>query len=493
MRLKQILSLLPFSEQFSELNDIEINTIKMDSREITKDDLFVCINGFTVDGHDFVEEAVENGASVIVAERQVDTKVKVPVVIVPNTVRFLAIAAGVYYQFPTHQIPLIGVTGTNGKTTVTYLLETIFNHAAEKTGVIGTIQMKIGQDTYPIENTTPNALFLQKTIRKMVDEGVQKVIMEVSSHALDLGRVYGCNYDIAIFTNLTQDHLDYHESMEDYLRAKSLLFAQLGNSYHTDSRKFAIINQDDPASPKFERSTAQPVVTYGITSKADIMAKDIRLTPSGTRFLLCTPYGNTVINSKLIGKFNVSNMLAACTAALVAGISLPIIKKAYESIQGVNGRFEPVTHDQLFSVIVDYAHTPDSLENVLATIQEFATHNIYVVVGCGGDRDRTKRPLMAQIAVQYADFAIFTSDNPRTEDPQIILNDMTVGLPHTATNYQVVIDRRKAIHQAIKLANQGDIVLIAGKGHETYQQIGHTKYHFDDREVAIEALQAKET
>jgi UDP-N-acetylmuramoyl-L-alanyl-D-glutamate--2,6-diaminopimelate ligase len=490
MRLKEILSFHPFANQFSALYDLEINAIKMDSREITYGDLFVCINGFTVDGHDYVDEAVQNGAAVIVAEREIETTV--PVIVVADTVRFIAMAATNFFQFPTNEVPLIGVTGTNGKTTVTYLLEKIFNQYGKKTGVIGTIQMKIGEDIYPVDNTTPDALFLQQTIRKMIDQRVEQVIMEVSSHALDQGRVYGCDYNTAIFTNLTQDHLDYHESMDDYLRAKSLLFAQLGNRYQLETDKFAIINLDDPACQKLIRSTAQSVITYGIDHEAMIMAKSISLTPTGTQFLLCTPTGNTEINSKLIGKFNVSNMLAASAAALVNDVPLPIIKTALEMITGVNGRFELVSHKQSFSVIVDYAHTPDSLENVLTTIKEFAKKKIYVIVGCGGDRDRTKRPLMAQIALKYADKAIFTSDNPRTEDPQIIINDMTSGISNSNGEYQVIVDRRKAIQHAIDQANDDDIILIAGKGHETYQQIGHVKYHFDDRDVAREALLRKE-
>ncbi|GIO26062.1 UDP-N-acetylmuramoyl-L-alanyl-D-glutamate--2,6-diaminopimelate ligase [Ornithinibacillus bavariensis] len=491
MRLKEILSLYPFSEQFSDTYDIEINEIKMDSREITKGDLFVCISGFTVDGHDYVNEAITNGAVVIVAEKNITASV--PVIVVSDTIRFLAMAAAKYYDFPTNSVPLIGVTGTNGKTTVTYLLEKIFQLHANKTAVIGTIHMKIAEKVYPVDNTTPDALFLQKTFRKMVDEGVDRIIMEVSSHALDQGRVYGCDYNIAIFTNLTQDHLDYHDSMEDYLRAKSLLFAQMGNAYRLNDRKYAIINHDDPACKKLKRATSQAIITYGIEKDSLIMAKSIRLTPSGTQFLLCTPRGNVEIRSNLIGKFNVSNMLAASSAALVTGVPLLTIKKALESIKGVHGRFELVQHQHPFSVIVDYAHTPDSLENVLKTIREFAKQKVYVVVGCGGDRDRTKRPLMAKIAIKYADNAIFTSDNPRTEDPNDILSDMTEGLPDSFGSYEVIINRKKAIFYAIQQAKEDDVILIAGKGHETYQLVGHTKYHFDDREVAKEALIAKET
>ncbi|MEN2464664.1 UDP-N-acetylmuramoyl-L-alanyl-D-glutamate--2,6-diaminopimelate ligase [Ornithinibacillus sp. JPR2-1] len=490
MRLKEILSFHPFANQFSALYDLEINAIKMDSREITNGDMFVCINGFTVDGHDYIEEAIEKGAIIVVAERNVEATV--PVIVVEDTVRFLAMAASCFYQYPTSKLSLIGVTGTNGKTTVTYILENIFKQCGKKTGVIGTIQMKIGEDVYPVDNTTPDALFLQRTIREMIDQEVEQVIMEVSSHALDQGRVYGCDYNTAIFTNLTQDHLDYHDSMDDYLRAKSLLFAQLGNSYDCNAKKFAIINQDDPAYKKLIRSTAQSVITYGIDRDAMVMAKSITLTSTGTTFLLCTPDGDTMINSKLIGKFNVSNMLAATAAALSNGIPLEVIKSALETIPGVNGRFELIPHSQSFSVIVDYAHTPDSLENVLTTIQELAKGKVYVVVGCGGDRDRTKRPIMAKIALRYADEAIFTSDNPRTEEPEMILEDMVNGLTPEDGQYQMIVDRRKAIHQAIHQAAKDDIILIAGKGHETYQQIGLVKYHFDDREVAKEALLLKE-
>ncbi|WP_281349711.1 UDP-N-acetylmuramoyl-L-alanyl-D-glutamate--2,6-diaminopimelate ligase [Ornithinibacillus caprae] len=489
MRLKEILSFIPFIAG-SINTDMEINEIEMDSRKVKPGDLFVCINGFTVDGHDYVDEAINRGAVCIVAEKNMD--VSVPVLVVSDTVRFLGMSAAKYYGFPTHQVPLIGVTGTNGKTTVTYLLESIFNHNKQKTGVIGTIQMKIGQDAFPVNNTTPDALFLQKTIKSMINYGVDKVIMEVSSHALDLGRVYGCDFDVAIFTNLSQDHLDYHDSMEDYLRAKSLLFAQLGNRYEEKHPKFAIINVDDSSSGLLQRSTAQHVITYGCENEAHIRAENIKLDATGTSFILITPVGKVPIKSKLIGKFNVYNMLAASAASIALQIPLSVIKHAFEHIPGVNGRFQPVKANHSYSVIVDYAHTPDSLENVLQTIHELAENKIYVVVGCGGDRDKTKRPLMAQIALTYADYAIFTSDNPRTEDPHVILKDMTDGLSDDQTNYEVIVDRKQAIHHAINLAQEKDVILIAGKGHETYQQIGHKKYDFDDRKVALKAMETKE-
>lgn len=488
MKLTEILSVLPFYHTTSSINDIEINAIDMDSREVVAGGLFVCINGFTVDGHKFAEQAVKNGAKAIVAER--DINANVPTIIVNDSKRALAMIASKFYNYPTEKLHLIGVTGTNGKTTITYLLEAIFREDGRKTGVIGTIQTKIVDETYPVDNTTPDSIFLQKTFSQMLEKHVDSAFMEVSSHALDLGRVYGCEFDIAIFTNLSQDHLDYHKNMDDYLRAKSLLFAQLGNNYSDDRKKFAIINVDDKNCRLLARTTAQHVLTYGCENQADVMASNIQLKASGTNFTLKTPIGEATIKSKLVGQFNVYNMLAAAAAAIASGIKLEKVKAALEYTAGVSGRFEPVDTGQSFAVLVDYAHTPDSLENVLQTIKGFANRKVYVVVGCGGDRDRSKRPLMAKIALKYADLAIFTSDNPRTEDPQVILDDMTTGLKQQ--HYIVMPDRKKAIAYAILQAKKDDIVLIAGKGHETYQQIGYTKYPFDDRQLAREAILAKE-
>ncbi|WP_099157991.1 UDP-N-acetylmuramoyl-L-alanyl-D-glutamate--2,6-diaminopimelate ligase [Virgibacillus ndiopensis] len=488
MKLSEIISVLPFYDSTSSAEkDVEINNIEMDSNKINTGDLFVCIRGFKVDGHNFVDEAIKNGARAILAERNV--KATVQTIIVPDTARALAMITAKFFDFPTSGLPLIGITGTNGKTTITYLLETIFQQLQMKTGIIGTIQLKIGKETFSVPNTTPDALFLQKTFNRMKDQGVSVAIMEVSSHALDMGRVYGCEFDIAIFTNLTQDHLDYHKNMDDYLHAKSLLFAQLGNTYDNRRKKFAVINRDDPYYEKIKKSTAQHVITYGYKHDAQVKARNVKLDSLKTSFTLATPNGDVTVNSRLIGMFNVYNMLAASAAAIVSGVPLSVIKNALETIPGVSGRFESVQVGQSFATIVDYAHTPDSLENVLQTIKEFAKGNVYVVVGCGGDRDRSKRPLMADIALTYADYAIFTSDNPRTEDPQVILDDMTTEL--TKEHYDVVVDRKQAIAQAIELAKTDDIVLIAGKGHETYQQIGNIKYKFDDREIAKEAILSK--
>ncbi|GAA0445859.1 UDP-N-acetylmuramoyl-L-alanyl-D-glutamate--2,6-diaminopimelate ligase [Lentibacillus halophilus] len=485
MKLKPLLSVLPFYNVSEPLGDMEISHLEADSRKVGDGGLFVCVKGYTVDGHDFAQQAVSNGASAILAEKPMDTSV--PVIHVESTQRAAAVLAAAFHGNPTRHFPLIGVTGTNGKTTVTYLLESILNEWGRKTGLIGTIQMKIGQDAYPVNNTTPDALLLQKTFQQMQKDHVDTAVMEVSSHALDLGRVHGCDFDIAVFTNLSQDHLDYHKDMNDYLHAKSLLFAQLGNTYASDRKKFAVVNDDDPASVVLRKSTAQHVVTYGCEPSAQVRATNIELDVTHTTFTMETPVGSIRIDSNLIGQFNVYNMLAAGAAAISAGVPLSVIQQSLKQMKGVSGRFEPVHGHTDFAVVVDYAHTPDSLENVLETINGFVENNVYVVVGCGGDRDKQKRPMMASVATSHADHVIFTSDNPRTEDPNAILADMTSGL--TGDGFEVIEDRNDAITHAVQLAEKGDIILIAGKGHETYQEIGDIRYDFDDRNVARQAMQ----
>ncbi|KGX93265.1 UDP-N-acetylmuramoylalanyl-D-glutamate--2,6-diaminopimelate ligase [Pontibacillus halophilus JSM 076056 = DSM 19796] len=486
MKLVDLMATLQVYELTKPIQHINITGIEMDSRAVEENNLFICIDGFTVDGHNFAEQAVQKGACAILAERPLD--VSVPVMLVKDTKKAMAVLANTYYNQPTQSLRLFGVTGTNGKTSVTYLLESIYKTHEEKTGLIGTIQMKIGDETREVKNTTPDALALQRFFKEMVDEGVQTAFMEVSSHALSMGRTFGCDYDIAIYTNLSQDHLDYHDTMEDYLKAKTLLFTGLGNQYTTGRPKFGIVNADDHYHEAFMNATAQQVVTYGIDSDADVTATNIELSAKGTSFVLRTPQGSVDIESSLIGKFSVYNMLAAATGAWMAGVPLATIQQAFHTTEGIRGRFEPVLAGQEYGVIVDYAHTPDSLENVLTTVKNFAEGNVYVVVGCGGDRDRTKRPLMAKVAVEYADVAIFTSDNPRTEQPAAILQDMEEGVD--VGSYKTIEDRREAIGYAIQHASKDDVVLIAGKGHETYQIVGEEVKHFDDVEVAREHILA---
>lgn len=466
-----------------------ITSIEMDSREVKQGSLFICIKGYTVDGHHFVSQAEQMGAVAILAETPIEASV--PVVYVNDTKRAMAILADAFYGQPTHKMQLIGITGTNGKTSTTHMVEKIMNAAGKKTGLIGTIHTKIGDQTFEVKNTTPESLTLQKTFANMLDHQVDTAIMEVSSHALDLGRVHGCDYDIAVFTNLTQDHLDYHGTMTEYRRAKGLLFAQLGNTFDVNRSKFAILNNDDPASDEFKRSTAAHVISYGIQNVSDVMASSIEMTNKGTTFKLSIFKKEFIVQIQLLGLFNVYNMLAAIATSIAAKVPEELIVKTLSDIEGVQGRFELVQAGQDFPVIVDYAHTPDSLENAIKTLKEFAKGSVIVIAGCGGDRDKTKRPIMANIAVTLADKAIFTSDNPRSEDPVQILKDMEAGV--NGKEYTSIVDREEAIKYAVNQAGKDDIILIAGKGHETYQIIGKHVYDFDDREVAKRAIKERFT
>ncbi|MFS0782399.1 UDP-N-acetylmuramoyl-L-alanyl-D-glutamate--2,6-diaminopimelate ligase [Bacillus sp. 1P06AnD] len=483
MKLHTLLSSLSsYAGDFNQ--NPTITSIENDNRLVQPGSLFVCVKGYTVDGHDFASSAVANGAVAIVAEKQLD--LEVPVIIVKDTTRAMAVLADRFYQHPTQKMTLIGITGTNGKTTTSHLIEKLLLDDDKRTGLIGTMYTKIADQVLETKNTTPDSVTLQKIFHRMVEADVDCAVMEVSSHALELGRVHGCDYDIAVFTNLTQDHLDFHKTMERYKHAKTLLFSQLGNAYSDDKKRYAVINRDDPASEDFIHATAAHVVTYGIDKDADVKAKDIAITSAGTRFTLETVSESMAIQLKLIGKFSVYNVLAAVSVGLCLGMKLPQIIASLEEVEGVPGRFELVNAGQDFTVIVDYAHTPDSLENVLKTVNEFAAGKTYVLAGCGGDRDKTKRPIMARIACELADQPVFTSDNPRTEVPEEILKDMEKGVEGKA--YKVIVDRREAIGWAVQQAKANDVILIAGKGHETYQEVNKVRTHFDDREVAREAI-----
>jgi UDP-N-acetylmuramoyl-L-alanyl-D-glutamate--2,6-diaminopimelate ligase len=486
MKLQDLLQHLQLLVPYQGTNP-EITSIENDNRKVQKGSLFICIKGFTVDGHDFAESAVKNGAVAVLAQQEL--ALSVPVIIVNDTTRAMAVLADAFYNHPTKKLHLIGITGTNGKTTTSHLIEKIFSDVNRTTGLIGTMYTKIGNQKIETKNTTPESLVLQKGFQQMLENGVDTAIMEVSSHALHMGRVHGCDYDIAVFTNLTQDHLDYHKTMDDYRHAKSLLFSQLGNTFDPNHPKFAILNADDQASDMYRKSTAAHVVTYGIDHAADFRAINIQMTPKGTSFEIVINEKSYPIHIQLIGKFSVYNVLASIATAFVSKIPMKEIIDSIESVKGVDGRFELVNAGQEFTVIVDYAHTPDSLENVLKTIQSFAKKRIFVIVGCGGDRDKTKRPLMAEIACHFATDPIFTSDNPRSEDPLAILKDMEEGV--SGKSYLTIPDRKEAIVSAIDRATTGDVILIAGKGHETYQIIGSNVFDFDDRVVAREAIEER--
>lgn len=490
MRLKEVAELLITSRLVGD-GETELTGIGNDSREIAPGSLFICLKGHTVDGHDFAPQAVAGGAAALIVEREL--ALGVPQLVVRDSRLAMAVVANHYYRYPSQTLKLIGVTGTNGKTTTTYLIEQILNTCGLSSGVIGTIELRYAGRSYPMSSTTPQTLRLQQYLSRMLESGAQYCAMEVSSHALEQGRVKGCRFRTAVFTNLTQDHLDYHETMSRYAAAKGLFFSRLGNVYAAkeQDRSYAVLNADDPLSETYSELTASEVVTYGIDSDADVRATNISITAQGTSFHVSTFRGEADVTLQMAGKFNVYNALAAITAVLLEGLELDAITAGLSAIPGVPGRVEAVNAGQSFAVIVDYAHTPDGLENVLRAVQQFAGKRIITVFGCGGDRDRTKRPLMGQIAAKYSDYSIVTSDNPRTEPPALILKDIEAGLIHQridASKYELIEDRRAAIQKAVEMASPGDVVLIAGKGHETYQEINGVKHPFDDRIAAKEAI-----
>ncbi|OGW33563.1 MAG: UDP-N-acetylmuramoyl-L-alanyl-D-glutamate--2,6-diaminopimelate ligase [Nitrospirae bacterium GWC2_56_14] len=481
--------------------DSEVVALSQDSRTITAGSLFVAVRGFHSDGHQFIPQALAQGAVAVIAEEQREATGTgaAPVIVVPDSRVALARLATVFYGRPSERLKLIGITGTKGKTTTSYLVRSMIEAAGYRTGLIGTIDYRVGDKVYPAPNTTPESLDLQRLLAEMAAARVDYCVMEVSSHALALGRTDGCVFETALFTNLAQDHLDFHKNLGSYFQAKLRLFTVLA------ADKTAVVNGDDAVSSDIIGKTKAKVYTYGMTAEADIYpAKEIGHGISGLSFSAHTPIGMIAVESPLIGKHNVYNILAAIGAGLSQGLSAATISQGITAMKAVPGRMEKVEAGQCFGVIVDYAHTEDSLEKLLDAVREIATGRVITLFGCGGDRDRTKRPAMGAVAVNRSDLAIVTTDNPRTEDPQAIIGEIESGMiasgsrvasPAEAdrtipgkTPYLVIPDRADAIGAAIMLAKAGDIVVLAGKGHEDYQIIGDTKHHFDDREVAREAI-----
>lgn len=494
MKLQELAGLFAVHRLIGDAG-VEIQGIQADSRKVKPGDLFICVRGLVSDGHQYAAAAVEAGASALIVEEALP--LAVPMLVVKDARHALAAIAACFNGYPSSRLKVIGVTGTNGKTTSTYIMEKILSDQGYVTGLMGNIEMRIGATSYPTGSTnTREPLELHESLRKMADAGVQYCLMEASSHALDLGRVKETRFRTALFTNLTQDHLDYHKTMENYRQAKGLLFSRLGNGGVSDAgeRSYAVLNADDPASAYFASQTAVEVITYGVEQAADVSARDIRITAQGTFFRLVTWLGEADVKLRLVGKFNVYNTLGAVAVCLLEGVSLEQAIKSLESIPPVEGRMEAVGEGQEFQVLVDYAHTPDGLENALAAVKEVAEGRVITVFGCGGDRDRTKRPIMGGIAARFSDYVFVTSDNPRSENPEAILRDIEPGVLEAgfaAENYQLIADRREAIQKAIEMASPKDVVLIAGKGHETYQIINGATHHFDDREEARAALRSR--
>ncbi len=488
-KLKQLIDLLPECQVHGKEDKI-IQSIAHDSRKVVANTLFICMIGATVDGHNYIEQAVKHGAVAVLVEKDVVVPEGVTVIRVQDMKASMQSIVPYFYDYPAQKMRMIGITGTNGKTTTSYLIRAILRNAGFKVGVIGTIQIIIEDRVLPIHNTTPDVIDLQSTLAEMVSSGIDYVVMEVSSHALAQERVVGCEFDTAIFTNVTQDHLDYHKTFENYIAAKARLFTSLTQVGNIKANKNAVINIDDEASKAMLANTKCKVLTYGVHNDSDIKAVDINVLASGANFTTTGDFGCIPLQLKITGVFNVYNVMGAIGAALAEHITKETIKETLESFTSVPGRFELVDEGQDFSVIVDYAHTPDGLENILKTARQIAVNRIITVFGCGGDRDRTKRPIMGRIATELSDVIIATSDNPRSEDPESILTQVEVGVLEVLGDkqHEKITDRKTAIYRAIGMAKAGDIVIIAGKGHEDYQILKDKTIHFDDKEVAREAI-----
>lgn len=470
----------------------EIGGIQYDSRLVQTGDLFACLPGTRVHGHQFISQVVAAGARALIVEDAAVIPDGVTAVVVPDSREALAEISAAFYGYPSEKLTVVGVTGTNGKTTVTSLLRDILQAAGHPTGLIGTLAYRIGNEVIAAPHTTPQAPDLQALLARMVAAGMTHAVMEVSSHALSLHRVTGCRFKFAAFTNLTQDHLDFHGTLEAYQKAKIDLFANPRYQPAT-GRMLGLLNADDPSSSLFAMQALGPVRYFGL-SAAEYQAEAVELRPEGSRFMLRHPAGVTPIESQLVGSFNVSNALAALALALELGVDPTTAATALARIPPVDGRFQrvPGSGHGKPTVIVDYAHTPDGLEKVLSTAEEIAPGRVVVVFGCGGNRDRGKRPKMADIAARLARTIIVTSDNPRDEDPQAIINEIMTGFrPGIRERVSSEPDRATAIHRAIREAAPEDLVLIAGKGHENYQIFADQTIHFDDREEASKALEEK--
>lgn len=482
MKLSELLGGVEVIEMRAD-PELPVGDISYDSRRTKPGDIFVAIRGFESDGHDYIQAAGDSGAVCAVCERPPVSAL--PYVLVRDSRLALALLSKNYFGDPAASMTLIGVTGTNGKTTVTMLIKHMLETCAQaKVGLVGTNQNMIQSMVLPAERTTPESYELQGLFRQMRDAGCAYVVMEVSSHSLSLRRVAGLTFDVAVFTNLTQDHLDFHKTMENYAQAKAMLFQQ--------ARRGAV-NLDDAYAAVMMCSPDCAYLTYALEkNEAELLGKDLRLSAAGVRFCALFRGELQLVTLRIPGRFSVYNALSVIACGLLLGFSLPEVCTSLESAEGVKGRMEVVPTNSDYTVLIDYAHTPDALENALRTLKEITSGRVVALFGCGGDRDRTKRPLMGAIAARYADFVIVTSDNPRTEEPSAIIQEIAAGLKGFRTPHKIIEDREEAIRWAMDHHQEGDIVLLAGKGHETYQIVGRTKRPMDERRIVAEHLHETE-
>ncbi len=496
MQLKELIKGIPIQETQGRL-DIEIIGITQDSRKVKKGDLFVAIPGHDSDGHRFIPDAVRQGAAAVVSSQPLSRSVSVPHLLVEDSRQTLADLSARFYQDPSMKLTVIGVTGTNGKTTVTFLLESILREAGRRPAVIGTVNCRFAGKTFPAETTTPESVDLQRLFSEMLQQGVTDVVMEVSSHALKLGRVRGVHFDVAAFTNLSQDHLDFHHDLEDYFQSKLRLFSKF-LAASKKAKRFAVVNFEDPRgrtileeAPIIQEAQAVQKIRTGLTGPYEVSGNSFKLSPDGIEAELLFGSSTQVIRSSLIGQFNLENILVAAGVAHSLGISSDLIARGIEKVASVPGRLEKIPNDRGLHIFIDYAHTPDAIARVGHHLRKFASERLITVFGCGGDRDRSKRPMMGREAGIVSDLVIITSDNPRTENPEEIIDQILPGLREIGYPEEKIlriVSREEALRKALEIAHPGDFLLIAGKGHEDYQIIGKEKVPFSDKEVLKKLL-----
>jgi len=482
MKLSELITNLDTKEINGDLN-LNIKGIYHDSREIKRDFLFICIKGFTSNGHDFIDEAINRGAVALVVEKDITPRRGITIIRVDDSRKALAILANQFYGFPSRKLKLIGVTGTNGKTTITYMLRAIFQEAGFKTGLLGTAQNIIANNINSSHMTTMESIDLQKALKEMVKQKTDYVVMEASSHALQLSRVEGCDFDAAIFTNISKEHFEIHKNFSNYLKAKKKLFLSLNRSRKEASKKFAIINIDEEHSKDFIDCNKVNLITYGIEKQAEIRARNIKMELKSSSFILETPIGDTEIFLNFSGRYNIYNALAATATAITQDIPLNTISRAFSKFYGAPGRYKLLEYGQNYTIVIDFAHNYHGLGSVLGNLRNFTSHKIITVFGHGGEKYNKVRATMGEVIGTYSDYVVITADNPKSEDPLKIAQEIERGVRKTDKDYIIITDRVEAIKHALEKAGEGDIVLLAGKGPENEQIYHNRAIHHNDEEV----------